>query len=105
MVVSPLMSIRGVFHINKKNIYQLCVLYINSIYLCFIKQNTMKEIRELRKQKGITQEKLAYLSGVTTVTVNRAENSGKMRQSTYLKLVNTLNTLEDAVSMPSTNSL
>jgi transcriptional regulator with XRE-family HTH domain len=60
----------------------------------------MKEIRELRKQKGITQEKLAYLSGVTTVTVNRAENSGKMRQSTYIKLVNTLNSLENAVSMP-----
>lgn len=80
-------------------------MYINPIYLCFIKHNTMKEIRELRKQKGITQEKLAYLSGVTTVTVNRAENSGKMRQSTYIKLVNTLNTLEDAVSMPSTNSL
>jgi DNA-binding XRE family transcriptional regulator len=88
------------FHIIKKNIYQLCVLYINPIYLCYINQNTMKEIRELRKQKGITQEKLAYLSGVTTVTVNRAENSGKMRQSTYIKLVNTLNTLEDAVSMP-----
>jgi DNA-binding XRE family transcriptional regulator len=93
------------FHITKKNIYQLCVLYIKPIYLCYINQNKMKEIRELRKQKGITQEKLAYLSGVTTVTVNRAENSGKMRQSTYLKLVNTLNTLEDAVSMPSTNSL
>jgi len=75
-------------------------LYIKPIYLCFIKQNTMKEIRELRKQKGITQEKLAYLSGVTTVTVNRAENSGKMRQSTYLKLLNTLNSLQDAVSMP-----
>ena len=65
----------------------------------------MKEIKELRKRKGITQEKLASLSGVTTVTVNRAENSGKMRQSTYLKLLNTLNTLQDAVSMPTANSL
>jgi transcriptional regulator with XRE-family HTH domain len=65
----------------------------------------MKEIKELRKQKGLTQEKLASLSGVTTVTVNRAENSGKMRQSTYIKLVNTLNTLQDAVSMPVNSGL
>ena len=65
----------------------------------------MKEIRELRKQKGLTQEKLASLSGVTTVTVNRAENSGKMRQSTYIKLVNTLNQLQDALSMPVASGL
>ena len=61
---------------------------------------TMKEIKELRKRKGLTQERLASLSGVTTVTVNRAEKSGKMRQSTYIKLLNTLNQLEDAISMP-----
>ncbi len=67
----------------------------------------MKEIRELRQKKGITQEKLASMSGVTTVTVNRAENSGKMRQSTYLKLLHTLNTLQDVASMPApiSNSL
>jgi transcriptional regulator with XRE-family HTH domain len=69
------------------------------------KQIAMKEIRELRKQKGLTQEKLASLSGVTTVTVNRAENSGKMRQSTYIKLVNTLNQLQDAISMPVNSGL
>jgi transcriptional regulator with XRE-family HTH domain len=60
----------------------------------------MKDIKDLRKRKGITQEKLASLSGVTTVTVNRAEMKGKMRQSTYIKLLNTLNQLEDAISMP-----
>lgn len=65
----------------------------------------MKEIRDLRKKKGLTQEKLASLSGVTTVTVNRAEISGKMRQSTYIKLINTLNQLEDAISMPVRNGL
>jgi transcriptional regulator with XRE-family HTH domain len=65
----------------------------------------MKEIKELRKKKGLTQEKLASLSGVTTVTVNRAENSGKMRQSTYIKLVNTLNALQDAISMPVVSGL
>lgn len=69
------------------------------------KTNHMKEIRELRKKKGISQEKLASISGVTTVTVNRAENSGKVRQSTYLKLINTLNTLHDVVSMPVNNNL
>lgn len=81
----------------------MCFVY--KTYISLLKQITMKEIRELRKQKGITQEKLAYLSGVTTVTVNRAENSGKMRQSTYIKLVNTLNTLQDAVSMPVNSGL
>jgi len=76
----------------------VCIKYISLLYKQ--KQIAMKEIRELRKQKGLTQEKLASLSGVTTVTVNRAENSGKMRQSTYIKLVNTLNQLQDAISMP-----
>lgn len=65
----------------------------------------MKEIKELRKRKGLTQERLASLSGVTTVTVNRAEKSGKMRQSTYIKLLNTLNQLEDAISMPAHSGL
>lgn len=89
-----------VLYIIKRNIYKLCTLYIKSIYLRFIKLKTMKEIKELRKRKGLTQERLASLSGVTTVTVNRAEKSGKMRQSTYIKLLNTLNQLEDAISMP-----
>jgi DNA-binding transcriptional regulator YiaG len=96
-----------VLYIIKTNIYKVCTLYIKHLYLCFIKQKTnhMKEIRELRKKKGISQEKLASISGVTTVTVNRAENSGKVRQSTYLKLINTLNTLQDVVSMPVNNNL
>jgi DNA-binding XRE family transcriptional regulator len=95
------MSMRGfLLYIIKTNIYKLCTLYIKSIYLRFIKLKTMKEIKELRKRKGLTQERLASLSGVTTVTVNRAEKSGKMRQSTYIKLLNTLNQLEDAISMP-----
>ena len=80
-------------------------MYIKSIYLRFIKLKTMKEIKELRKRKGLTQERLASLSGVTTVTVNRAEKSGKMRQSTYIKLLNTLNQLEDAISMPVNSGL
>lgn len=76
----------------------MCFVY--KTFISLLKQITMKEIKELRKRKGITQEKLASLSGVTTVTVNRAEKSGKMRQSTYIKLLNTLNQLEDAISMP-----
>lgn len=65
----------------------------------------MKEIRDLRKKKGLTQERLAALSGVTTVTVNRAEKSGKMRQSTYIKLLTILNNMEDAISMPVNSGL
>jgi transcriptional regulator with XRE-family HTH domain len=74
--------------------------FVYKTFISLLKQITMKEIKELRKRKGLTQERLASLSGVTTVTVNRAEKSGKMRQSTYIKLLNTLNQLEDAISMP-----
>jgi transcriptional regulator with XRE-family HTH domain len=53
----------------------------------------MESIKELRKEKGITQEKLAQLTGLTTVTINRAEKYGKMRLSTYETIINTLKSL------------
>jgi transcriptional regulator with XRE-family HTH domain len=50
----------------------------------------MESIKELRQQKGITQEALAKLTGLSFVTINRAEKTGKMRLSTYQKIVNAL---------------
>jgi transcriptional regulator with XRE-family HTH domain len=50
----------------------------------------MDNIKELRIKKGLTQEKLAQLTGFTTVTINRAERTGKMRVSTYFTIINKL---------------
>lgn len=49
-----------------------------------------KSIKDLRKEKNLSQEKLARLSGVTTATINRAEKTGKIRLETYLKIINAL---------------
>ena len=57
------------------------------------KNKIMESIKELRLEKKITQEKLAQLCGLTTVTINRAEKSGKMRLSTYETIINTLKSL------------
>lgn len=50
----------------------------------------MESIKELRKAKKLTQERLAALTGFTTVTINRIEKTGNMRLSTYYKIINTL---------------
>ena len=34
-------------------------------------------------EKGLTQQQLANLCGLSIVTINKAENTGKMRLSTY----------------------
>jgi transcriptional regulator with XRE-family HTH domain len=53
----------------------------------------METIKELRKSKNITQEALAKLTGLSFVTINRAEKTGKMRLSTYSKIVIALKNL------------
>jgi transcriptional regulator with XRE-family HTH domain len=50
----------------------------------------MEAIKDLRKEKKITQEQLAKITGLSFVTINRAEKTGKMRLSTYQKIVNAL---------------
>jgi transcriptional regulator with XRE-family HTH domain len=50
----------------------------------------MDNIKELRLQKGFTQEQVAKLTGLSFVTINRAEKTGKMRLSTYIKIINIL---------------
>lgn len=47
-------------------------------------------IRKLRKDKGLTQEQLARLTNLTTVTINRVEKFGTTRQSTLSKIKNVL---------------
>lgn len=47
-------------------------------------------IRKLRKDKGLTQEQLARLTNLTTVTINRVERFGTTRQSTLSKIKNVL---------------
>ena len=48
------------------------------------------DIKQLRKEKKLTQMKLAELSGLSFVTINRAERKGVMRLSTYEKIITTL---------------
>ena len=43
----------------------------------------MMDIKKMRIEKGLTQQKLAELCGLSIVTINKAENTGKMRLSTY----------------------
>lgn len=50
----------------------------------------MNEIKEKRLEAGLTQEQLARLADVTTVTVNRAEKKGDMKLSTYRKIMKAL---------------
>jgi len=49
-----------------------------------------KMLRKLRREKEVTQEKLAELSGISLATVNRAEKTGKVRLSTMQKLFQVL---------------
>lgn len=52
--------------------------------------STQEEIRTLRLAKGLSQEKLAQLCGLTSQTIYRAEKTGKITLSNYLKITNTL---------------
>ena len=52
--------------------------------------NVQKEIREQRESKGLSREKLAQLCGTTSQTIYRAEKSGKITLSNYIKIINTL---------------
>ena len=50
----------------------------------------MVEIKKLRIEKGLTQEQLAHLCGLTTATINKAENHGNIRLITYKTIIQTL---------------
>lgn len=52
-------------------------------------------IKELREQKGITQAKLAELSGVSRLTIVALENNEK-----HEALVGTINAIAKALEVP-----
>lgn len=58
----------------------------------------IQDIKQLRLEKGLTQEKLARLCNLTTATVNKAENKKNIRLSTYITIISKL------VSYDPTNS-
>ena len=51
---------------------------------------TNKELRKLRRDKEVTQVKLAEMSGISRATVNRAEKTGKVYLKTMQKLFQVL---------------
>lgn len=55
----------------------------------------MNEIKVKRLEKGLTQEQLARLANLTTVTINRAERKGDMKLSTYNKIMQALNNYQN----------
>lgn len=61
----------------------------------------IKDIKQLRLEKGLTQEKLARLCNLTTATVNKAENKKNIRLSTYLTIITKLNNYDPTNSEPS----
>ena len=50
----------------------------------------IKEITELRKEKGLSREKLASACGLTSQTIYRAEKNGKITLTNYNKILQTL---------------
>lgn len=50
----------------------------------------IQDIKQLRLEKGLTQEKLARLCNLTTATVNKAENRKNIRLSTYITIISKL---------------
>jgi transcriptional regulator with XRE-family HTH domain len=56
----------------------------------------MVEIKKLRQEKGLTQEKLAQLTGLTTATINKAENHGNIRLITYRTIIETLTNYDNS---------
>lgn len=55
----------------------------------------MNEIKVKRLEKGLTQEQLARLANLTTVTINRAEKKGEMKLSTYKKIMQALDNYQN----------
>ena len=54
----------------------------------------MKEtLIKLRKEKGLTQAQVSFISGLSLPTVNRAENQ-KVKLKTYEKLFNAINSFQ-----------
>lgn len=60
-----------------------------------------EELKKQRESKGLSRERLAALSGLTSQTIYRAETTGKITFDNYLRI---LNALKSHVSTTSNNS-
>ena len=63
--------------------------------------NLIQELSDLRKEKGISREKLAAACGLTAQTIYRAEKNGKITLTNYNKILQTLKNY--AIPNPSSN--
>jgi|Laugresp1bdmlbsn_1035097.scaffolds.fasta_scaffold28418_2 predicted transcriptional regulator len=52
------------------------------------------DLRQMRKERKLTQEKLAFLTGISVVSINKSEMTGKMNLTTYFKILNALKTYQ-----------
>ncbi len=48
------------------------------------------DLRAMRKERKLSQEKLAFLTGISTVSINKSEMTGNMNLRTYFKILNAL---------------
>jgi len=59
-----------------------------------------QELKKERESKGLSRERLAAMSGLTSQTIYRAETTGKITFDNYLRI---LNALKSYVNTNSTN--
>jgi transcriptional regulator with XRE-family HTH domain len=52
------------------------------------------DLRAMRKERKLTQEKLAFLTGISVVSINKSEMTGNMKLKTYFKILNALKTYQ-----------
>lgn len=50
----------------------------------------MLRIKELRRARGLSQERLAYLAGLSVKTVQRSEGNGGLHERTLRKIAKAL---------------
>ena len=48
------------------------------------------DLRQMRKERKLSQEKLAFLTGISVVSINKSEMTGNMNLKTYFKILNAL---------------
>ena len=49
-----------------------------------------EDLKKEREAKGLSRERLAALSGLTSQTIYRAETTGKITFDNYLRIINAL---------------
>lgn len=60
-----------------------------------ILSETVKKVKQRRKEMKLTQQGLAKKSGVTYASIRRFESTGEISFTSLLKIANALNSLSD----------